>query len=250
MPVTAKLSKRFYDVLGEDIANELVDWFNAVDLTPRFARGELYRADLRELNELNYARFEAKLEQRLAELRAELRAEIAGLRAEVRTDPRAASEPPPRKNDIRSSITRNRLILPRASSNTSANSHPPSSPQGSAVKRSLPHAITWPSTRAVIDLPERHQLTERGEVVHDRLPARVSPGIRAHLLRRPPRTARPPRGGRASARGRPPRSRSTARLTAVMSSIANLPFIRNGGDVTLSEAKGPIPAGSPSLRSG
>ncbi len=32
VPVTAKLSKRFYDVLGEDVANELVDWFNAVDL--------------------------------------------------------------------------------------------------------------------------------------------------------------------------------------------------------------------------
>jgi hypothetical protein len=30
-----------------------------------------YRADLRELNELHYARFEAKLEQRLAELRAD-----------------------------------------------------------------------------------------------------------------------------------------------------------------------------------
>jgi hypothetical protein len=44
-----------------------------------------YRADLRELNELNYARFDAKLEQRLAELRAELREQIAGLRAEIRT---------------------------------------------------------------------------------------------------------------------------------------------------------------------
>ena len=64
MPVAAKLSKRFYDVLGEDIANELVDWFNSVDLT--------YRADLRELNELNFARFDAKLEQRMAELGAEL----------------------------------------------------------------------------------------------------------------------------------------------------------------------------------
>jgi hypothetical protein len=78
VPVTAKLSKRFYDVLGEDVANELVDWFNAVDLT--------YRADLRELNELNFARFDAKLEQRLAELRAELRQEIAELRAELRTE--------------------------------------------------------------------------------------------------------------------------------------------------------------------
>jgi chaperonin cofactor prefoldin len=76
VPVTAKLSKRFYDVLGEDVANELVEWFNAVDLT--------YRSDLRELNELNFARFDAKLEQRLAELRAELRQALAELRAELR----------------------------------------------------------------------------------------------------------------------------------------------------------------------
>ena len=60
MPVTAKLSKLFYDRLGEQVANELVDWFNAVDAT--------YRNDLRELNELNFARFDAKLEQRLAVL--------------------------------------------------------------------------------------------------------------------------------------------------------------------------------------
>jgi hypothetical protein len=64
LPGTAKLSKRFYDVLGEDVANKLVDWFNAVDLT--------YRTELRELNELNFARFEAKLEQRMADLRTEL----------------------------------------------------------------------------------------------------------------------------------------------------------------------------------
>jgi len=78
VPVTAKLSKRFYEVLGEDVANELVDWFNAVDLT--------YRADLRELNELNFARFDAKLEQRLVELRSELRLELAEVRAELRED--------------------------------------------------------------------------------------------------------------------------------------------------------------------
>ncbi len=64
MPVTARLSKRFYDTLGEEIASELVDWFNAVDAT--------YRADLRELNELNFARFEAKLGERLAELESHL----------------------------------------------------------------------------------------------------------------------------------------------------------------------------------
>lgn len=78
MPVTAKLSKSFYEVLGEDVTNELVEWFNSVDLT--------YRSDLRELNELNFARFDAKLEQRLAELRAELRQEIAELRTELRQE--------------------------------------------------------------------------------------------------------------------------------------------------------------------
>ncbi len=64
MPVTARLSKRFYDTLGEEIASELVDWFNAVDAT--------YQADLRELNELNFARFEAKLGERLAQLESHL----------------------------------------------------------------------------------------------------------------------------------------------------------------------------------
>ena len=69
MPVTARLSKRFYDTLGEEIANELVDWFNQVD--------ETYRADLRELNELNFSRFDAKLEQRLAESDARWERRIA-----------------------------------------------------------------------------------------------------------------------------------------------------------------------------
>jgi hypothetical protein len=73
MPVTAKLSKQFYDRLGEDVANELVEWFNAVDAT--------YRADLRELDELNFGRFDAKLEQRVAALEAKLDATAAQLSA-------------------------------------------------------------------------------------------------------------------------------------------------------------------------
>jgi len=64
VPVTAKLSRKFYEKLGEDVTNELVEWFNSVDAT--------YRSDLREVNELNFARFDAKLEQRLAELRSDL----------------------------------------------------------------------------------------------------------------------------------------------------------------------------------
>jgi oligoendopeptidase F len=75
MPVTAKLSKLFYERLGEQVANELVDWFNQVDAT--------YRADLRELNELNFARFDAKVEQRLAELHAKLDSKIDRVTAEL-----------------------------------------------------------------------------------------------------------------------------------------------------------------------
>lgn len=71
MPVTAKLSRQFYDRFGDEIANELVEWFNAVD--------SAYRADLRELNELNFARFDAKLEQRVAQLDVKL----AALRSEL-----------------------------------------------------------------------------------------------------------------------------------------------------------------------
>jgi hypothetical protein len=75
VPRTVKLSQRFYDKFGHDLVDELVNWFNETDTT--------YRAELRELNDLNFARFDAKLEQRLAEVKAELRQEIAALRAEV-----------------------------------------------------------------------------------------------------------------------------------------------------------------------
>jgi hypothetical protein len=75
VPVTARLSKRFYDVLGEDIANELVEWFNLVDAT--------YRSDLRELNELNFARFDAKVGQRFAESEASFDRKLVELEARI-----------------------------------------------------------------------------------------------------------------------------------------------------------------------
>jgi hypothetical protein len=64
MPVTAKLSRKFYERFGEDVTNELVEWFNSVDAT--------YRTDLRAINEVNFVRFDAKLEQRLAQLETKL----------------------------------------------------------------------------------------------------------------------------------------------------------------------------------
>ena len=60
MPVTAKLSRKFYETFGDELANEFVEWFNSVDTT--------YRAELRDLNELNAARLDAKL----ADLKSEL----------------------------------------------------------------------------------------------------------------------------------------------------------------------------------
>lgn len=82
MLVTASLSKRLYDRLGEELANDLVELLNQVDASSR--------SELRELNELNFARFDAKLEQRVAEtsaridkLGAELNARIDKVAAEL-----------------------------------------------------------------------------------------------------------------------------------------------------------------------
>ena len=71
VPVTAKLSRKFYETFGDEATSELVNWLNEVDAT--------YRSDLRDLNELNFARFDAKLEQRLAEQDAKWERRIAAL---------------------------------------------------------------------------------------------------------------------------------------------------------------------------
>jgi hypothetical protein len=64
MPVTAKLSREFYDRFGDKVVDELVGLLNDVDAT--------FKAELREQNDRNLTLFDAKLEQRLAELKAEL----------------------------------------------------------------------------------------------------------------------------------------------------------------------------------
>ena len=75
MPVTAKLSRKFYETFGDDITNELVDWFNQVDAT--------YKSDLRELNELNFARFETSLEAEVARAVARLETRMAAFEARI-----------------------------------------------------------------------------------------------------------------------------------------------------------------------
>ena len=75
MPTAPTFSKRFYDKFGHENVTELSKWLNQMDLT--------YRSQLHELNELNFARFDAKLEQRIAEVKAELREEMADLKTEL-----------------------------------------------------------------------------------------------------------------------------------------------------------------------
>ena len=62
MPRAAHFSEECYAKLGHGIANEIVGWFNSVDLA--------YKIELEEHNEKNFHQFEAVL-----------RAEIAGVNA-------------------------------------------------------------------------------------------------------------------------------------------------------------------------
>ncbi len=78
MPVTAKLSRKFYERFGDEITGELVDWFNAVDTT--------YQTQLRELNDLNWERFKAHLDGEINSLRSELRSEMQAGFAELRLE--------------------------------------------------------------------------------------------------------------------------------------------------------------------
>jgi hypothetical protein len=84
MPVTAKLSKLFYERLGEEVANELVEWLNSVDAT--------YKADLRELIEIHFARLHselndvgARIDTKLAAIEARFDATVAALEARFDT---------------------------------------------------------------------------------------------------------------------------------------------------------------------
>ena len=72
MPVTAKLSQKFYQRLGDDVANELVEWLNVVDTS--------YRQEFKDLFEANFGRVEAQM----GELRAEVRSDLG--RMESRLD--------------------------------------------------------------------------------------------------------------------------------------------------------------------
>lgn len=89
MPVTPKFAGHLHDRLGVETTAGLVEWCDNVETA--------FRLELRDLSEMYFARFDAKLEQRAAQIearvaqvesrvdqvKAELRQDIANLRAEL-----------------------------------------------------------------------------------------------------------------------------------------------------------------------
>src|SRR5882672_9801900 len=71
MPITAKLSRQFYEKLGDEVTNELVTWLNAVD--------DSYRQEFRDLFAANFSPLRAEIEARMGQLRTEM----AQLRTEL-----------------------------------------------------------------------------------------------------------------------------------------------------------------------
>ena len=82
MPISARLSHKLHQTLGDEAAEDLVNWMHRVDAE---------RAELRELNELNFSRIDARLGEArhatqadLAELRQEFEAKLGALHEEMR----------------------------------------------------------------------------------------------------------------------------------------------------------------------
>ncbi len=85
MAVTAKLSRRLYETLGDEAAEAMVGWMESV---------ERNRAELRETSDMAFARidarfgemearFDAKLNQRIGELREEMHAGFGRLERDI-----------------------------------------------------------------------------------------------------------------------------------------------------------------------
>jgi hypothetical protein len=75
MPVTARLSSRFYEKLGDEATNDLVNWLNDVDAE--------FSKHANSLNDRNWDRFRDQLDSTKTELRAEIKTGLADLRAEL-----------------------------------------------------------------------------------------------------------------------------------------------------------------------
>ena len=77
MPVTARLSRQFYERFGDETTTELVEWLNAVDTSSQ--------SQMREFMELTIARFSAEIRTSFAEQEARFEGKIAQLDAKITT---------------------------------------------------------------------------------------------------------------------------------------------------------------------
>lgn len=86
MPITAKLSRQFYEKLGDEVTNELVTWLNAVDDSYRQEFKDLFSANFAQLRaeiDVRFARIESLIARQTAELRAETDTKLAQLRVDL-----------------------------------------------------------------------------------------------------------------------------------------------------------------------
>lgn len=75
MPVTARLLQRLHESLGDEATNDLFSWWEEA--------ATVNRAAIREVADLYYARFDARLEKGLAEVRSETNKGLAEVRSEM-----------------------------------------------------------------------------------------------------------------------------------------------------------------------
>ena len=75
MPVPAKFSEQSHDRVGHQFIEELVDWLTRNEHS--------FRTELREINELNFARFETKLELQVQRLENAIEKQGSQLRKEM-----------------------------------------------------------------------------------------------------------------------------------------------------------------------
>jgi biotin carboxylase len=77
MSVTDKLSRRLHETLGDEAAEDMVDWMHRIDAQ---------RAELRELNELNFSRIDerfTRINAQFVELRREMDIRFAQFEANI-----------------------------------------------------------------------------------------------------------------------------------------------------------------------
>ena len=75
MVIATNFCEGFYDRLGHEVVEEMVNWFNQTDLE--------YRRQLQDLNDRNFDRFEAKLDQCFAEQDAKWEARFGTLETTI-----------------------------------------------------------------------------------------------------------------------------------------------------------------------